>query len=438
VFSKEVVAGKTDTAHTMTTTRADLESIVTRPVLDAIAQLRKESTENREAVLEEKLAGRTAELGRDWEEKIRDLERTVADLQMEAAEARKDWVAQKAKLVNRTVYLEAGIKQAFEKQNLTEKEWMVRGKCNAEITKGLRQSLDTAIARYRRAEKPREGEVRVEAKLTERSRSGERESQSSGDRGSNWTRRDNEPRSTRKVASDVRREPTTRDSSKETAGSRRGGEKGVGPPGENEDRGRTKQPQKAPLGAEVENQKRSRESGQEPMQLTQIPESPGTGRKGKPWAEVDKEAGTGVVDLSNTSFASVEAPGGSTVKGDGMEDVDYELSEEEELSEEDTGEPASAPPATMAPEIALPKEEVARLRKNAKAKVLRDKIKEQALAARNQGAEGEEDTSQVLLATFRGQDSEGIPTIQKRRRIVVDDEDEDVPMDGKGSSSGEA
>jgi hypothetical protein len=58
--------------------------------------------------------------------------------------------------------------------------------------------------------------------------------------------------------------------------------------------------------------------------------------------------------------------------------VNYELSEVEELSEEETEEPASAPPAAMAPEIALHKEEVARLKKNAKAKVLRDKIRDQA------------------------------------------------------------
>jgi hypothetical protein len=294
--------------------------------------------------------------------------------------------------------------------------------------------LETAISRYKRAEKPRDGELRVEAKLTERSRSGEGRSQSSRDRG----KRDDEPRSTKKAASDGRRDPADRDSSKETTGSRRGGEKGAGPPGEKEDRGGTKQPQKAPRGAEVENQKRSKESGQEPMQLTQLPESPGTGRKGKPWAESDMEAGTGVVDLSNTSFASVEAPEGSTAKGEEEEDVNYELSEVEELSEGETEEPASAPAAAMAPEIALTKEEVARRRKNAKAKVLRDKIKEQALAAKSQVAEEEVDTSQVLLATFRGQDAEGVSTIQKRKRVVADDEDEEVAMEDKGSSSGEA
>ena len=65
--------------------------------------------------------------------------------------------------------------------------------------------------------------------------------------------------------------------------------------------------------------------------------------------------------------------------------MNYELSEVEELSEEETEEPASAPPAAMAPEIALPKEEVARWKKNAKAKVLRDKIRDQALAAKSHG-----------------------------------------------------
>jgi hypothetical protein len=38
---------------------------------------------------------------------------------------------------------------------------------------------------------------------------------------------------------------------------------------------------------------------------------------------------TGVVDLGHTSFASVEAPEGSTAKGDEEEDVNYELSEVE-------------------------------------------------------------------------------------------------------------
>ncbi len=104
-------------AQTMTTTKADLESMVTRPVLEAIVQLRKESAENREAVFEKKPAGRTEELVRDWEGKIRVLEGTIAGLQIEAAESYKDWDAQKAKLVNRTVYLEAGLKQAFEKQH---------------------------------------------------------------------------------------------------------------------------------------------------------------------------------------------------------------------------------------------------------------------------------------------------------------------------------
>ena len=56
-------------------------------------------------------------LVRDWEGKIRVLEGTIAGLQIEAAERYKDWDAQKAKLVNRTVYLEAGLKQAFEKQH---------------------------------------------------------------------------------------------------------------------------------------------------------------------------------------------------------------------------------------------------------------------------------------------------------------------------------
>jgi hypothetical protein len=442
VFSKDVVAGRTDTAHTVTTTRADLESIVTRPVMDAIAQLRKESTRNQEAVLEEKLAERMAverkELERNWEKKIGDLEKIVADLQKEATDAKRDWDKQKERLTNRTVYLEASIVQAFEKQHQMERDWIIKGKNHTEIARGLRASLDTATARYRRAEKPREGEVRVEARLEERSRSGDGRSHSSGDRGNTWKRRDNEPSSTRKAPADVRREPTAKDASKGTAGSRKGEEKGAEPPGDNEDRGRTKQHQTAPLGVGGESQKRSGDCGQEPMQLTQIPGSPVTGRRGKPWAEDDKEAGTGVVDLSNTSFASVEAPGESTAKGDREEDVDYELSDEDGLSEEETREPAAAPPVTVAPEIEITKEEVARLRKNAKAKVQRDKAKEQALAAKNQEGGEEVDNSEVLLAVFRGQDSEETSKIQKRRRVTSDDEEEDVPNKEQEGSTGGA
>jgi hypothetical protein len=163
-----------------------------------------------------------------------------------------------------------------------------------------------------------------------------------------------------------------------------------------------------------------------------------TGRRGKPWAEDDKEAGTGVVDLSNTSFASVEAPGESTAKGDREEDVDYELSDEDGLSEEETREPAAAPPVTVAPEIEITKEEVARLRKNAKAKVQRDKAKEQALAAKNQEGGEEVDNSEVLLAVFRGQDSEETSKIQKRRRVTSDDEEEDVPNKEQEGSTGGA
>jgi hypothetical protein len=433
VFSKEGGAGKTDTAQTITTTRADLEAMVTRPVLEAIVQLRKESAENREAGFEEKLAGRTAELVRDWEGKIRVLEGTIAGLQIEAAERYKDWDDQKAKLVNRQVYLEAGLKQAFEKQNQINQDWIRKGKGNNEIMKGLRSSLDIAISRYKRAEKPREGELRVEAKLTEPSRSGEGRSQSSRDRG----KRDDEPRSTKKASSDGRREPNERDSSKETTGSRRGGEKRAEPPGEKEDRGEMKQSQRATRGAEVENQKRSKESEPEPMQLTQRPESPGTERKGKAWGGADLESGTGVVDLSNTSFTSVEAPEGSKAKGDEEEEVNYELSE---VSEGETEQPAHAPPAAMAPveEEEITKEEAARRKKNAKAKISRDKIRDELLAAKNQVAGEEVDTSQVLLATFRGQDAEGAPTIQKRKRVIADDDDGEVITEEKERSSEEA
>jgi hypothetical protein len=445
VFSKEGVAGRTDTAHTVTTTRADLESIVTagvRPVMDAIALLKKESMRNQEAVLEEKLAERMAvekkELERNRDKRIGDLQKKVADLEQEATGAKKEWDRVKERMTNRTVYLEASVVQAFEKQLQMEGDWKrkerARGDGHAEEARRLRQSLDTAIARYRRAEKPPEGTVRVVKRLVERSRSGDGRSLSSGDRGNADRGRDNEPSSTRKAPADVRKEPATNDASKDTTGSRKGGEKGTGPPGDSEDRGRTKQHQTAPLGGEGESQKRSRDCGQEPMQLTQMPVSPVRVRRGKPWAEDDKEAGTGVVDLSNTSFASVEAAGEATTKGDGEEDVDYEPSDEDDLSEEDTREPAAVPPATVPPAIVLPAE-VARLKKNAKAKERRDKARELEQAARKQGVEGEVDDSQALLAVFRGQDSEETPTIQKRRRI---DEEEDVPAESKEGSTGGA
>jgi hypothetical protein len=437
VFSKEVAseeggAGRTNT-QTVTTTRADLESMVTRPVLEAIERLRKEAAENREAGFEGKLARRTEELVRDGEGKIRALEGTIDSLQIEAAERYKEWVLEKAKLVNRQVYLEAGLKQAFEKQNQIHKDWIRKTQANNDMMKNVRASLDIAVARYKRAEKPREGELRVEAKLTERSRSGEGRSQSSRDRG----KRDDEHGAGKKASSDKRREPTDRDSSRETTGSRRGGEKRAEPAGEKEDRGGMNQSQRSAKGDEAEDQTGSKENEQEPMQLTQRPESAGTGRKGKPWGEADVESSTGVVDLCNTSFTSVEAPEGSTAKEDDREEVNYEASSGvEDLSEEEVEGPAPAAPESMAPEIVLSKEEVARKRKNAKAKIKRDLDK--ALAAKSQGGEGEVDTSQVPLATSRGQDAEGASTIQKRKRVIADDDDGEVITEEKERSSEEA
>jgi hypothetical protein len=458
----------------MTTTRVELESIVTavvKPVMDAIALFKNESLRNQDAVLEEKLvkrmAGERKELERDRDKRTGDLQNRISDLEKKAIKRRdEDDLARKdakreadrkqLQMTNRIVYLEASVTQAVEKHHLSEDEWKRRARARdagyLDEIRRLKGALDTATSRCRRAEQPPDGEVRVVKKLKERSCSGDRRSHdgrslSSGDRGNTEKGRDNEPSSARKAPTNVLKEPATNDAPKDTTGARKGGEKGdrsqkgeeggTEPPGGSEDRERTKQHQIAPLGGEGESQERSRDCGQEPMQLTQMPVSPVRVRIGKPWAEDDKQADTGVVDLSNTSFTSVEAAGEATTQGDGEEDVDYELSDEDELSEEDTREPAAAPPVTVAPAIALTKEE-RRLRKNARAKERRDQVREQELAARNQAVGGEVDDSQALLAVFRGQDSGGTTTIQKRRRVIADDEEEDVPAESKEGSTGEA
>jgi hypothetical protein len=345
-------------------------------VMDAIALFKNESLRSQDAVLEEKLAERMAvekkELERNRDKRIRDLQNKISDLELDATKAKKrreeDDLARKdaerthLQMSNRIVYLEAGVKQALEKHHLSDDEWRKKARArdvaHLEETRRLRGALEAATSRIRRAEQPAEG-VRVIKRLRDPSNSGDRgshdgRSHSSEDRvhsEKGGGGRDKEPHSARKVPVNVLKEPAPNDAFTNTTGAKRGGEKGdrsqkgeeegTKPPGSSEDRERTRQHKRAPLGGEEDSQERSRNWGQEPMQLTQLPVPPARARIEKPWAEDDKQAErdevsidtapTGVVDLSNTSFTSLEAVGAATTQGDGEGEVDYELSEEERV-----------------------------------------------------------------------------------------------------------
>jgi len=395
----------------------------------------------------------------EWEGKIRVLQETIDNLQIEAAERYKDWVKEKAKLTNRQVGLEAGLTQAFEKQNQITREWKNKEKYQNDTMTELRRALDVATSRYRRAEQPRDGELRVEAKLTKPRRSGEGGSQSPKDRG----KRD-EDRSGKKSSSDRRRDPNERESSRETTGSREGGEKRTDPPKEKEDRGGMKRPQGGTRGREAEDQRGSKDSGPGPMQLTQQPESPGMERRGKEWDGPRVGSSTDVVDLSSPSLTSEAALKGSAAKDGEQDEVNYEPSSGEEVSDEEGEVTAASPQGVTTPEIVLTKEEAAKKRKNAKAKIVRDRKKAEELAAKNQGVEGEVD-AEALAAALRNipprseeqraaqealnraeevrcreqfaRDAESREGA-KRKRSPADEENREVISEEKERSSGEA
>ena len=124
-----------------------------------------------------------------------------------------------------------------------------------------------------------------------------------------------------------------------------------------------KRPQGATRGNESEDQKGSKDSEPGPMQLTQQPESPGTERRGKPWGGPNVGSSTDVVDLSSPSFTSGAALEGSTAKEDEREEVNYEASSGEEVSDFEEEEVTAAnPPDALTPEVVLSKEEVAKKR----------------------------------------------------------------------------
>jgi hypothetical protein len=255
--------------------------------------------------------------------------------------------------------------------------------------------LDVATSRYRRAEQPRDGQLRVEAKLTNPRRSGEGGSQSPKGRG-----KQDEDRSGKKSSSDRRRDPNERESSRETTGSREGREKRTDPPKEKEDRGGMKRPQGGTRGREAEDRRGSKDSGPGPMQLTQQPESPGMERRGKEWDGPRVGSSTDVVDLSSPSLTSGAALKGSAAKDGEQDEVNYEPSSGEEVSDEEGEVTAAGPLEVTTPEIVLTKEEAAKKRKNAKAKIVRDRKKAEELAAKNQGVEGEVN-AEALFAALR-------------------------------------
>jgi hypothetical protein len=148
---------------------------------------------------------------------------------------------------------------------------------------------------------------------------------------------------------------------------------------------------------------------------------------------------------------------GSTAKEEEREEVNYEASSGDEVSDEEGEVPAANLPEAMTPEIVLSKEEVARRKKNAKAKVQRDKVRDQALAAKSQGVEGEVDAEALFAALRNAPTSEAQEAANraeevrcreqfakdaregaKRKRAPADEENGEVITEEKERSSGEA
>jgi hypothetical protein len=182
------------------------------------------------------------------------------------------------------------------------------------------------------------------------------------------------------------------------------------------------------------------------MQLTQVPGPPRRERTEKPWAQDGEQTGgedesistvntvapTGVVDLMNSSCEAGEAAGDL---GNGEDDVNYELSDEEEVVVQE--EVVAQEEVVVLTEAEQKKARKAANDKASKAKRAEEKrAKEQA--EREQGGEGEVDTAPALLAVLKGQKPGTQSMIKKKKLVIETSEDEEESGDGDEGSTGKA